>query len=166
MQLKVGGAALDSLGSDRADVGAREHRTGDGAVDDAHPVARDLAEQPSCPCARAAGLVGGYAYLVRSYGPALVLLGCLYLCARSNIQTEVIKFSPDTVTIEQGRTFAERSWEYNRSWAKIFVRKPRLKNSPDQVVIRSHGKELELGSFLNSDDKERLVKKLRKIIYQ
>ena len=95
----------------------------------------------------------------------LALLVCLYLCARSNIQTEVIKFSPDKVTVEQGRTFAERSWEYHRSWAKIFVRKPQHKGHPDQVVIRSHGKELELGSFLNTDDKEKLVQKLRKIIY-
>ena len=96
----------------------------------------------------------------------LALLGCLYLCARSNIQTEVIKFSPDKVVIEQGRTFAEKSWEYHRSWAKIFVRKPRHKGHPDQIVIRSHGKEVELGSFLNKDDKETLVKKLRNIIYR
>ena len=95
----------------------------------------------------------------------LALLACLYLCARSNIQTEVIKFSPDKVTVEQGRTFAEKSWEYHRSWAKIFVRKPRHRGHPEQIVIRSHGKELELGSFLNKDDKETLVKKLRKIIY-
>ena len=96
----------------------------------------------------------------------LALLACLYLCARSNIQTEIIKFSPDKVIVEQGRTFAEKSWEYNRSWAKIFVRKPARKGHPDQVVIRSHGKELELGSFLNSEDKEALVNKLRKIIYR
>ena len=95
----------------------------------------------------------------------LLLLGCLYLCARSNIQTEVIKFSPDKVIIEQGRTFAEKSWEYHRSWAKIFVRKPAHWGHPEQIVIRSHGKELELGSFLNKDDKETLVKKLRNIIY-
>ena len=96
----------------------------------------------------------------------LALLLCLYLCARSNIQTEVIKFSPDKVTIEQGRTFAEKSWEYHRSWAKIFVRKPRHRGHPSRVLIRSHGRELELGSFLNKADKEKLVNKLRKIIYQ
>ncbi|MBT8126018.1 MAG: DUF2244 domain-containing protein [Gammaproteobacteria bacterium] len=96
----------------------------------------------------------------------LMLLTCLYLCTRSNIQTEVIKFSPDKVIVEQGRTFAEKSWEYHRTWAKIFVRKPKHRGHPDQIVIRSHGKELELGSFLNKDDKEALVKKLRHIIYR
>jgi len=96
----------------------------------------------------------------------LALLGCLYLCARSNIQAEVIKFNPDTVIVEQGRTFAEKSWEYHRSWAKILVRKPRHRGHPDQIVIRSHGKELELGAFLNKEDKQTLVKKLRNIIYR
>lgn len=96
----------------------------------------------------------------------LMLLTCLYLCTRSNIQTEVIKFSPDKVIVEQGRTFAEKSWEYHRTWAKIFVKKPKHRGHPDQIVIRSHGKELELGSFLNKDDKEALVKKLRHIIYR
>lgn len=96
----------------------------------------------------------------------MLLLTCLYLCTRSNIQTEVIKFSPDKVIVEQGRTFAEKSWEYHRTWAKIFVRKPKHRGHPDQIVIRSHGKELELGSFLNKDDKEALVKKLRHIIYR
>lgn len=96
----------------------------------------------------------------------LALLGCLYLCTRTNIQTEVIKFKPDKVIIEQGRTFAEKTWEYHRTWAKILVRKPRHRGHPDQIVIRSHGRELELGSFLNQDDKETLVKKLRNIIYR
>jgi len=96
----------------------------------------------------------------------LALLGCLYLCARSNIQAEVIKFNPDKVIVEQGRTFAEKSWEYHRSWAKILVRKPRHRGHPDQIVIRSHGKELELGAFLNKEDKQTLVKKLRNIIYR
>ena len=38
-------------------------------------------------------------------------------------------------------------------------------HQPPTVVIRSHGKETELGSFLNKADKDALVKKLRKIIY-
>ena len=94
------------------------------------------------------------------------LFSCLYVCTRANIRTEVITFSDDKVIIEQGRTFAEKSWEYPRSWAKIFVNKPQHEGYPDKVVIRSHGKETELGSFLNSEDKAALVKKLRKIVYQ
>jgi uncharacterized membrane protein len=95
----------------------------------------------------------------------LALLSCLYVCARANIKAEVITFTDDKVVIEQGRRFAEQSWEYHRTWAKIFVQQAKHEHQPPKVVIRSHGKETELGSFLNKDDKDALVKKLRKIIY-
>ena len=94
----------------------------------------------------------------------IALFFCLYVCARANIRTEVITFSNDKVIIEQGRTFAEKSLEYPRSWAKIFVNTPANDDHPDKIVIRSHGKETELGSFLNREDKLALVKKLKKII--
>ena len=95
----------------------------------------------------------------------LALFSCLYVCARANIKAEVITFTDDKVVIEQGRRFAEQSWEYHRTWAKIFVKQAKHEHQPPKVVIRSHGKETELGSFLNKDDKDALVKKLRKIIY-
>lgn len=90
---------------------------------------------------------------------------CFYLRVRANNRTEVITFDRDTVVIEQGNFFAEKSWKYHRLWAKIFVKKPRYSGHPKQVMIRSHGKELELGAFLNNQDKEVLIKDLKNIVY-
>ena len=90
---------------------------------------------------------------------------CFYLRVRANNRTEVITFDRDTVVIEQGKLFAEKSWKYHRLWAKIFVRKAPYIGHPKQVIIRSHGKELELGAFLNNQDKEVLIKDLKNIIY-
>lgn len=90
---------------------------------------------------------------------------CLYLRLRANINTEVITFDDKTVVIERGIYHAEKSWKYHRMWAKIFVKKPSVRGHPKQVFIRSHGKELELGSFLNKKDKEILIKDLKHIIY-
>lgn len=90
---------------------------------------------------------------------------CLYLRLRANINTEVITFDENTVIIERGRYQAEKIWEYHRIWAKIFVKKPVTRGYPKQVFIRSHGKELELGSFLNKKDKEILIKDLKHIVY-
>lgn len=90
---------------------------------------------------------------------------CLYLRMRANINTEVITFDKDTVVIERGFYHAEQSWKYHRVWAKIFVKKPVTRGRPKQVFIRSHGKELELGSFLNKQDKELLIKDLRSVVY-
>ncbi len=90
---------------------------------------------------------------------------CLYLRLRANIKTEVITFDEYTVFIERGCYHAENSWKYDRVWTKIFVKNPITWGYPKQVFIRSHGKELELGSFLNKKDKEILIKDLKNVVY-
>ena len=90
---------------------------------------------------------------------------CLYLRLRANINTEVITFDEGTVVVERGSYHAEKTWKYHRMWAKIYVKKPVTRGYPKQIFIRSHGKELELGSFLNKKDKEILIKDLKHIVY-
>ena len=90
---------------------------------------------------------------------------CLYLRLRANINTEVITFDEGTVVVERGSYHAEKTWKYHRIWAKIYVKKPVTRGYPKQIFIRSHGKELELGSFLNKKDKEILIKDLKHIVY-
>jgi len=93
------------------------------------------------------------------------LLLCFYLRVRANFNTEVITFDENTVVVERGHYHAEKSWRYQRLWTKIFVKKSATLGYPKQIFIRSHGKELELGSFLNNKDKEILIKELQNIIY-
>lgn len=90
---------------------------------------------------------------------------CLYLRMRANINTEVITFDKDTVLVERGCYHAEQSWKYHRVWAKIFVKNPEIRGYPKRIFIRSHGKELELGAFLNKKDKELLIKDLKNVVY-
>ena len=94
----------------------------------------------------------------------LLYLG-LCICVRANATTEVITFHNNTVIIEKGRTHSEHSWEYQRSWAKIFIKSPEYRGHPKRIFIRSHGEELELGAFLNKQDKENFISKLKNIVY-
>ncbi len=94
-----------------------------------------------------------------------LLVYCLYVRLKANIATEVITFNDDTVLVERGYNYAEKSWKYPRLWAKIFVKAPPFRGYPKRVFIRSHGKELELGSFLNKKDKERLIRDLKNAVY-
>jgi uncharacterized membrane protein len=94
-----------------------------------------------------------------------VLFICLYLRMRANIRVEVITFDNTTVIVERGGYHAEKTWKYHRLWAKIFVRQPAIYGRQKQVFIRSHGKDLELGSFLNKHDKNILIKDLKAVIY-
>ena len=90
---------------------------------------------------------------------------CLYLRMKANFKTEVITFDENTVVVERGCYHAEKSWRYHRIWTKIFVKKPVTRGHPKQIFIRSHGKELELGSFLNKKDKEILINDLKTAVY-
>ncbi len=93
------------------------------------------------------------------------LLICLYLRLRANIRIEVITFDESTVIIERGCYQAEKSWKYHRLWTKILVKRPGTRGRQKQIFIRSHGKELELGSFLNKQDKDILIQNLKSVIY-
>jgi uncharacterized membrane protein len=95
----------------------------------------------------------------------IALFVCIYLRLRANHSIEVITFDETTVIVERGFNRAEKSWKYHRLWTKIFVRKPDYKGHPKRIFIRSHGKELELGSFLNKQDKEILIKDLQGAVY-
>jgi len=94
-----------------------------------------------------------------------LLFYCFYLRIRANFNTEVIIFNEDSVTVERGYNHAEESWEYQRLWTKFFVKNPTIRGYPKQIFIRSHGKELEIGSFLNKSDKEILIKDLKDVVY-
>ena len=93
------------------------------------------------------------------------LLICLYLRLRENLKTEIITFDETTVVIERGHYRAEQSWKYYRMWAKIYVNKPTTRGRLKRIFIRSHGKELELGSFLNKQDKDIFIKDLKTVVY-
>lgn len=95
----------------------------------------------------------------------IALFSGLYYCVRNNFTTEVITFKDHVLKIERGHTNIENSWEYNRPWTKIFVRTSAFRGHPRKILVRSHGKELEIGAFLNKRDKEKLIKNLKHIIY-
>lgn len=95
----------------------------------------------------------------------IFLFCCVYIRVRANHSTEVITFDETTVIVERGYDRAEESWKYNRLWTKIFVKQPAYRGYPKRIFIRSHGKEQELGSFLNKQDKEVLIKDLQSVAY-
>jgi uncharacterized membrane protein len=95
----------------------------------------------------------------------VLLITCIYLRLRANLTIEVLTIDEDTVLIERGRHHPEKSWKYQRFFTKVFVKNPVVKGHPKKIFIRSHGKDLEVGSFLNNSDKEILIKDLQTTVY-
>ena len=74
----------------------------------------------------------------------------------------IIFISQDLVTIEKGSNYAEYKWEEFRSFTSFQVSKDR--RDLLKLSFRSKGEDVEVGSFLNEDDKNVLIEELTQII--
>lgn len=108
--------------------------------------------------------VGAWVILPFSLLELSVLLACMYYCLRRAQRQEVITVTEDHVTVEQGRQKPEASKQFIRFWSQFIVTPARHPWSACQVSIRSHGEELELGDFLNKEDKTLLVNELKRVV--
>jgi uncharacterized membrane protein len=108
--------------------------------------------------------VGAWVILPFSLLELSVLLACMYYCLRRAQRQEVIRVTAEHVTIERGRREPEATKQFIRFWAQFVVTPARHPWSPCQVSIRSHGEEMELGGFLNKEEKSQLVSELRRVV--
>lgn len=87
-----------------------------------------------------------------------------YLSAVSGRETEVVSVNSDEVAVEKVRSRLTQRWVTQRAWAQIRLLPPRIRWYPTRLVIRSHGKQVELGAFLNEDERRQLAGTLRDVI--
>lgn len=98
-------------------------------------------------------------------GAEVIAVGIgFYLSAVSGRETEVVSVNSDEVAVEKGRNRLTQRWVTQRAWAQIRLLPPRIRWYPTRLVIRSHGKEVELGAFLNEDERRQLAGTLRDVI--
>ncbi|MDF1644083.1 MAG: DUF2244 domain-containing protein [Pseudomonadales bacterium] len=77
---------------------------------------------------------------------------------------EVIHFYEDEVVIEKGRRYPERHWKIQRNWVQLFVRNADHIRYLPTVSLGSMGRSIEIGEFLNEEDKEELIERLSDLI--
>lgn len=107
----------------------------------------------------------GYWLVLPFAGAEILLLAVgFYLCALSGCETEVIRIKRDRIAIEKGRESMRTVWEFDRAWARIELVPARIEWYPSRLVIRSHGKQLQLGAFLTDGERERLARELKRAI--
>ncbi len=107
--------------------------------------------------------VGAWVILPFSILEMTVVALCIRYCVKQCRRQEVITISDYEVKIEQGITGPSHVQTFMKLWATWLVQKPRHPWDPVSLVIRSHGQELEVGSFLNQRDKSNLVSQLKKV---
>jgi uncharacterized membrane protein len=93
-----------------------------------------------------------------------ILTACLYYCVRRTHRQEVLTFSPDTLVLERGMQRPDTRIEFQRYFARFFVKGPRHPWYRKRIALRCRDTELEIGSFLTSDELDDLVHHLRAMI--
>lgn len=94
---------------------------------------------------------------------AAVAMG-LYTVSRRCQRCEVISVTDDTILIERGHSGPEQSWTLAKIWAKIVLERCPREWYPSRLLIRSHGQVVEIGGFLNEDERRRLAGELVSIL--
>ncbi len=95
-----------------------------------------------------------------------VLLACLYYCVRRTHVQEVLTFSPESLVLERGINRPQLRVEFQRYFTRFFVLGPRHPWYRKQIALRCRDREMEIGSFLSSDEKDDLVRQLRDMIHR
>ena len=88
----------------------------------------------------------------------------LWLCASSGDKTEVVTVYRDRVSVEKGRQRPQHAMEFERAWAQVRVQRSRIDWYPSRLTIRSHGREIGVGDFLNETERRQLAGDLRRAI--
>lgn len=94
-------------------------------------------------------------------GLEMLALGAgLYIVACRCHECEVISISEDAVRIEKGRGFPRQQWTLGRVWARVILEPCPKAWYPSRLFIRSHGRKVEIGRFLQEEERQRLAVEL------
>ncbi|MCY4154722.1 MAG: DUF2244 domain-containing protein [Gammaproteobacteria bacterium] len=118
-------------------------------------------------------IVGGY-FWVRGFtlvlpfsGLELLALGAaLYITAWRGGTQEVITITDAAVSVETGRSAPEQRYDFQRYWTKVVLRRPWVAWYPSKLLLCSHGREIEIGRFLNEEERKGLAQVLRSALQQ
>ena len=108
-------------------------------------------------------LAGAKVILPFSILEVIALFAGIYYCAWQRQRKELITFQEHQVTIQKGFYQPLSTHHYHRLWCQLIIREATHPWKAPSIHIRSHGKELELGSFLNRQDKLILIDRLKKL---
>ena len=98
-------------------------------------------------------------------GAEMIVLGtAFHLTARRGDVREVITISADGIAVEAGHCGPETRAEFQRHWARVFLEQPQPGWYPSRLMIRSHGRGIEVGRFLNEQERRGLALELRAVL--
>ena len=94
-------------------------------------------------------------------GLEMLALGIgLYVVACRCYECEVISINGDSIRIERGRDYPREQWTLGRMWARVVLERCPRAWYPSRLLLRSHGRSVEVGRFLDEEERQRLADEL------
>ena len=90
-----------------------------------------------------------------------VLALALYLCAWRAQRIEVVRLEDDYVRIEVGHHQPEFRQEFDRHWVRVLLLPADAGVRRSRLLLRSHGRQLEIGACLPEQERRELAAALR-----
>lgn len=96
-------------------------------------------------------------------GLEVIVLGAgLYVSALRGKACEVINVTGDTIEVQAGTTGKMRSYRLPRFWTRVTLRGDDW--YPSRLTLSVHGRGLELGRFLNEEERLELAQELTRAL--
>ncbi len=103
----------------------------------------------------------GYWLVLPFAGLEVLVVGAsLYVVACRCYECEVISITEDSIEVERGRRRLRQRGTLKRTWTQVCLERRAAGWQPTRLVIRSHGRSIEVGRFLNEDERGRLAVEL------
>tara|TARA_B100001094_G_C17713953_1_gene568685 strand:+ start:89 stop:418 length:330 start_codon:yes stop_codon:yes gene_type:complete len=95
-------------------------------------------------------------------GLEMLLLGsALTYCYIKNSQCEIVKIDENKVSVALIKMRSKKVFDCDKYWAKFVLDKPRVNGYPHKLLLRSAGREMEIGALLTDAERIKLAKMLR-----
>lgn len=94
----------------------------------------------------------------------LVLVAVFYVLAGNGARREVVHIDSKQVRVEAGRQCLEHSCCFHRVWTQVLLEPEKIRGYPTRLLLRSAGKQVEVGAFLNNDERQALWLRLKQLI--
>ena len=108
----------------------------------------------------------GFTLVLPFSGLEVLALGAaLYVTAWRGGTQEVITITDDSVFVETGRNRPVRRHDFQRYWTRVILRRPWVAWYPSKLLLCSHGREIEIGRFLNEEERKGLAEVLQSAIH-
>jgi len=96
----------------------------------------------------------------------LGLGAALLMVDYQNQYREVVSVDDQTVTIASGHKQAQKTCEFDRHWTTVLLESGNTANQPKRLLLRSKGRQVEVGACLVSEDRTDLWRTLKQLVEQ